>query len=315
MSIDAIRTSIRDIVADPTCGLETFFVIKNSSGQYSIKRADFTADAQVDLKNQFKEDINNKIVDNEALSLMKITTADGRSDVIFEYDIPDADQAVEIKLMSKLVSTTSFPKFSFSNDGVDKIKAILMIVGTATKNIVIYKHVYSVSLFDKKGIFLVKDRIESVDSSMIRISGGFDFFMINNIYYVMNVKLLESKYGFDKFLKKSADIIIQSIKNIGLIHDITAFEVRLTEKSFARKLAKVSSQSLILSRSIAHSTVINFIENHPTLKTKLRCDSTNNKIILDTKVSHDFFIELLRDAYLRSELTNENYHAIAKDSL
>ena len=315
MSIDVIRTSAKAITADSVCGLEAFFVIKDASGQYAIKKADFTAHAQSELKDQFKQEINNKISDNDALSLMKITAADSRSDVIFEYDIPDADKAIEIKLMAQLASNTNFPKFSFLNDGVDSIKAILMIVGTAAKNMLIYKHVYPVNLFDKKGIFFVRDRIESVDSSMIRIGGGFDFFMLNNVYYVINIKLLESKYGFDSFLKKTADAIMQSIKSINLVQDITVFEARVVEKSFSRKLARVSSQSLILSRAVTASKVITFIESHPILKTKLRCDSANGKIILDTKVSHNLFIELLRDAYLRSELTNENYHAIAKDSL
>ena len=289
MSIDAIRTSTKAITADPVCGLEAFFVLKDASGQYSIKKADFTEDAQLELKNQFKEEINSRIADNDAIGLMKITAADSRSDVIFEYDIPDADQAIEIKLMSQLAANTDFQKFSFSNDSVDKIKAILMIVGTATKNMIIYKHVYPISLFKHTGFFSVGERIESMNKPMIRIGSGFDFF--------------------------TADAIIQSIKNINLIHDITSFEARILEKTFARKLARVSTQSLILSQAIPHTAVIDFIENHPTLKTKLNCDSVNSKIILDTKISHEIFVELLRDAYLRSELTNANYHAIAKDSL
>lgn len=315
MSIDAIRTSTKAITADPACGLEAFFVLKDASGQYSIKKADFTEDAQLELKNQFKEEINSRIADNDAIGLMKITAADSRSDVIFEYDIPDADQAIEIKLMSQLAANTDFQKFSFSNDSVDKIKAILMIVGTATKNMIIYKHVYPISLFKHTGFFSVGERIESMNKPMIRIGSGFDFFMLNNTYYVINSKLLESNYGFDSFLKKTADAIVQSIKNINLIHDITSFEARILEKTFARKLARVSTQSLILSQAIPHTAVIDFIENHPTLKTKLNCDSVNSKIILDTKISHEIFVELLRDAYLRSELTNANYHAIAKDSL
>ncbi|WP_151776168.1 anti-phage protein KwaB [Acinetobacter bereziniae] len=315
MSIEDIRRSTKAITEDPVCGLEVFFAIKDASGQYSIKKADFTADAQSELKDLFKQEINLKISDNDTLSLMKITASDNRSDVIFEYDIPTADQAIEIKLMNQLASSTNFSNFSFTNDGVDNIKAILMIVGTASNNMIIYKHVYPINLFDKKGIFFVKDRIESVDSSMIRISGGFDFFMLNNVYYVINIKLLERKYGFDNFLKKTATAIVQSIKSINLVQDITSFEARIGEKTFARKLARVSSQSLILSRAVPASNIISFIESHPVLKTKFRCDTVNKKIILDTKVSHDLFIELLRDAYLRSELTNENYHAIAKDSL
>ena len=61
MSINAIRTTIKAIIEDPVCGLETFFVLKDASGQYSIKKADFTADAQSELKDQFKQEINNKI--------------------------------------------------------------------------------------------------------------------------------------------------------------------------------------------------------------------------------------------------------------
>ena len=87
MSIDAIRTSTKAITADPACGLEAFFVLKDASGQYSIKKADFTEDAQLELKNQFREEINSKIADNDSIGLMKITAADSRSDVIFEYGV------------------------------------------------------------------------------------------------------------------------------------------------------------------------------------------------------------------------------------
>ena len=65
--------------------------------------------------------------------------------------------------------------------------------------------------------------------------------------------------------------------------------------------------------TVGNDQIIQFIKQHNGLSRKIRINDTETKIILDTKVSQNFFMKLLNDDYLKSELTNFEYDADSKD--
>ena len=70
-----------------------------------------------------------------------------------------------------------------------------------------------------------------------------------------------------------------------------------------------------MKSGIPNNEIIQFCQNFPTLTGKIRFNEAADKIILDTKVSKDLFIQLLMDNFLTSELTKSYYASVAKDSI
>jgi hypothetical protein len=87
----------------------------------------------------------------------------------------------------------------------------------------------------------------------------------------------------------------------------------LDDIKYARRFTKVAQASPVLEAKVPNEIIIKFCKNFPSLAGKIRFNSSEDKIILDTKVSKDLFIKLLMDNYLTSDLTKINYESVAKD--
>jgi hypothetical protein len=58
-----------------------------------------------------------------------------------------------------------------------------------------------------------------------------------------------------------------------------------------------------------------FVKNHHVLGNEFRYCDDGSKILLDTKKSQNFFLRLMNDDFLHSQLTNYDYMTPAKDRL
>ena len=113
-------------------------------------------------------------------------------------------------------------------------------------------------------------------------------------------------------MKKEAIKSIEEIKKIGLVEDVQVLLDSTENISFARKLVKISENSPVIGK-IPNDVIIEFCKTHPSLKDKLKYNSDNKQIRLDTKVSQTLFVQLLGDSFLRSDLTKNYYASMAKD--
>ena len=128
-------------------------------------------------------------------------------------------------------------------------------------------------------------------------------------------KKLESKFGFVEVVKKKAKESIQEIGKLDLVQDITKLEQGINDVSFARKVVKVASKSVVL-RKCNKKDIINFIDTYDdTLKKKFKFDESREYINLDTKVSRTVFLQLLDDSFLYSQLTTNKYVSGSKDDI
>lgn len=318
MTIDVVKISTSEVITATNSVIEIFFLVKNVAGTL-LKKADFGQDALIELKNQFINELQDKILDNEDLSLMNATEADQRRNVLFNYDVPDNEKHSDILKLNDVIQQqhTTIPTFSFSNDGTHNIKAVIILIGNHTRQIVLYKHMYPISLFNPSHLFYFHRTnriIENIDSDIIRINQEFDFLLLNNNYYIFNIKLLEKYYGFTNTIARVANDYLQRIDTTNIVDDINTLRGRMQDLAFARKLAKAANASPVIG-TVPNNDIINFIINHPVLRTKITIDPTGSKVLLSTKNSQNAFVKLLTDDYLHSLLTNIDYNALAKDNL
>ena len=105
-----------------------------------------------------------------------------------------------------------------------------------------------------------------------------------------------------------------TFEQFGILEDADVLRDSIEDIAFARKLTKLSSNSPVLGQ-IPVPTIIEFTKSYPALTGKLKYSEDGRKIRLDTKASQKLFVKLLKDDFLKSELTNLYYDSLAKNKL
>jgi hypothetical protein len=75
------------------------------------------------------------------------------------------------------------------------------------------------------------------------------------------------------------------------------------------------ASSKVIQKNIPNDQLISFVTNHSKLKDNIKTNDDKNKFVLKTNKSCDYFLKLLDDDFLKSELTQEEYEAIAKNNV
>ena len=123
-------------------------------------------------------------------------------------------------------------------------------------------------------------------------------------FYISDLRHFESAFSFDQIKKQKRDFVISSIKSLDIV---------INEKVYLEKYQVSTRQIIRTAKSpvlkMDKATIINFVKKNMhkfNLKTK------NNKILLNSQKSINCLYKLLNDDYLSSDLTKNNYEAIAK---
>jgi hypothetical protein len=316
MSIEALQASVQEILNSPTCSVEFFFVLK-SDGDLILKRPDMNHVAQTELGNQFIAALRTQVSEREGVSLVELTNADERTNVIYHYDL--APLPAQLETLNTLTNNEINDAFSFNTDSLKDLEAIVILVGDQAGQIAIYKHHYPVTLMQRNSGFSIvragaTNRFEKLDRDILKISPKFEFFMVNGQCYVLELATLERFYGFKEAIKNVATEAIALVTASALIADVAVLTARMDDLSFCRKLARLTRSSPVLG-VVSNQEIIEFVTGHPKLAGKFALNDENTQFLLKTKVSQNLFLKLLNDDYLKSLLTQTDYDSLAKDSL
>jgi len=75
------------------------------------------------------------------------------------------------------------------------------------------------------------------------------------------------------------------------------------------------SSSIVIKKKIPNEQLISFVSSNPKLKDNIETNEDKTKFKLKTNNHCNFFIKLLDDDFLKSELTQEEYEALAKNNV
>ncbi|UPK79883.1 DUF4868 domain-containing protein [Proteus vulgaris] len=277
-------------------------------------RMDIESPAQSGLKSLFLNFIDNEIIKNSELTILPLSSADERNNVLYHYDI---ELPQELVCINTILENENEQEFDFNTHNIDEIKALLICIGNAENNIIIYKTMATVNIFSRDSFFLVKSdtRFKEIKQDFFRVSGNFQLIKVNGELYVIDLSLVEKMFGFHDVIKKEANQGIRSIRNMNLISNIDVIQELIDDVKYARKLTRVAKSSPVIQAGINNSSIISFCKSYPTLKGRIRFNEDDTMITLDTKVSKDLFIKVLMDDFLTSQLTQFYYDSIAKDAL
>lgn len=319
MIVNDMKNKIKEILNSITT-IQIHFILKNKDRVFSIKKADLeNGDTSNDLMNLFKETLTSSYVENGDLSICKLSTADERQNVVYEYDYDSFPEELNLLKNFDINNAIQNEKFSFSKDNLSDLYGYLIYIGTMTYGITMLKKHYPISLI-KRDTFILgaiksDNRFKRVtDQDFLRINGTIQLILLDDIIFVKNLKVLERNLGFTQLIFKRAADTIDEIEKMNLLEDINVMKDAAEGLPFARKLSKIGKNSPIVKRNIPNDVILKFTRENPGLIGKFKY-SDDNKIVLDTKVARDTFIKLLSDSYLISELTKQNYESVAKDEI
>lgn len=294
-----------------SAGIEIYFLLRDNN----LFKANIRPEEQGQLRELFTEELNNVIIANDELQILNISTADERRNTIYLYDL---DIPEDLSVVDDVFQQEDIPFFSFADNALSEVKAIIVMIGNVEHQVVIYKQNSPVSVLKKESSFSLwgneENQLVRLDKDILKINSKFDFFKIGDNLFILNLKTLERFFGFHNVIKTEAEKGIDAIARYNLVENIDSLREHLDEVSFARKLTKICETSPVLGH-VPNNRIIEFVNHHPALKNKVKTNPGGTKLSLDTKKSKQLFIKLLNDDYLTSDLTSLYYDSLAKDNI
>lgn len=305
--------SLEKLLSKETLLAVIYFRLKNGE----VKLADIEDNVLPQILNLYKNEMEKEIIKKEDLELLNLSEADERKNVIYKYDF-DKEQEPFLSI-NAVANDEEISKFSFSKDTLGNIDAIIAKIGNAEESMYLYSKFYPVNLIEQgKVIKLIKSdhRFKMFTDQLIQITGKFDIIKYSNEYYIKKYEILEKFYQFENVIQERTKNDFKKIEKLGIIeNESKLFEYLENKPSRARKFIKAMASSKVIQKNIPNDRLISFVTNNSKLKGNIKTNDDENKFVLDTNKSCDFFIKLLDDDFLKSELTQEEYDAIAKNNI
>lgn len=308
MEAAELKRAINQVLADPSqIGITVYAVLK----QGSLAKLDVEQDAKKELLAMFSDSIRNTIVDKEGLELIKLSVCDERKNAIYLYDLPEPPSLACLKAIK---NSDDIPIYV---ERLGHIDALLIEIGNNEEQIVLFQNIAAVNIFGKKQYFLIRSqsRLKRITEEFLRILSTFQVLKIGDSIVVVNLEAIERMFGFADIIQREAQKGVKAIAEKGLVENTDTLKELIKDIKYARKFTKIAKSSPVITAQVPNQKIVEFCNSYPSLKGRIRFNSSSDKIVLDTQVSKDLLIKLLMDDFLTSKLTNFHYESLAKDSV
>ena len=321
MTREEFIESLQSVInLDVDCKALVYFALKKD-GVTTLKKANIQEEVLNNIADGYKESLKAEIERFNADAerrVLNISDRDDRANVVYCYDIPNVEPTFFEK-MREVANDHPVDYFSgermfnFDVDTLSDIDYFIIELGSEDNKVVIYRNNFNVNLmkqapgrfyFNKSGT-----QLTSVTDDILRMDTQIDTLMIGEDFLVLNLGYLDSNKEFAAIIKSRAEDSINGIARLNLVDSVDGLRDRLSELSFARRLMRVMDSSPVVHMSVAK--VLVFVRNHNKLKKVLKVE--NDRISLRTKKSQDYFIKLMNDDILHSQLTRRDYESSTKN--
>ncbi|WP_042706681.1 DUF4868 domain-containing protein [Methanomicrobium mobile] len=311
MDKNELKAKIDEVFVDgKPNGLEIFTVLKE--GKQRIMKKFLTTDPlndrlsdlvkKVIMNNYYSDDIELDVADN---------ISDNKNDCI--YEIPMTDSYAPFSFIKDYHNILE----QYNQKDLTRLMGFLFRLNFNDNHIWAYQHVYPYALIQRSGnrlfISLSKNNTyEELKGDILSIGSRIDLLIIDDQIFTGNIKLLQSRFGFEQYVRKEAMETINLIVQAGLIKNpkkLLEFSEK-EELTNATKLMKAKKSPVF---RIEKTELFNRIVHHHIYKSKINIE--NDEIQLKLKDDIDNFLKLLNDDFLKSELTQAEYDSVSKKAL
>lgn len=181
-----------------------------------------------------------------------------------------------------------------------------------------YKQQYPISLLKRDRYMLTpiphQNRLKKFNQDILRVDFNYQFFLWKDIIYISDIDKMERICSFHNIIVNEAKKSIQAIEQMDILDNVEVLSDELDNITFARKLTRVYKDSKVIGK-VENAKIVAFSQQHSYFqKNPLKLNENKDKFLLDTKKSKNTFIKLLNDDLLTSELTSNDYEALAKNN-
>ncbi len=316
MNKDELKSALSFLYRpEETIGMELYLIMNTPTG-LELRIADF-GDGQlpIDIKNGFLKYIKGRTIDNNEAEVKPLSEFDNSNITIHNYDFEGLPLGLEI-INSNLSEDEDIDTFNFNQDSLKDVKAFLVKLSSVSENIVLYKnHSHLNLLHQKNGVFFGKhnDKFEKLQDDILRFSFTIDFLKVGEEIFVYDTKCLEREFNFDNILINNAQTRITELMELNFVDNIDELTIFANNKKGAKKVLNLNRQSPVLSMQF--SEIKTFIEGNEYLRRRFRFNIEGTMLHLDTAKSKEYFINLMNDNYLTSELTSIHYNSPVKNNM
>ncbi|EEC0673043.1 DUF4868 domain-containing protein, partial [Salmonella enterica subsp. enterica] len=305
MTTQQLKEKISKII-DNFSGIRVVFT--TTANELKLSRIEGSALSSI--AEGFIDKIKEDIIDNEDLTSPLLSNFDDRKNALFKFDYEQYPEEFKKITQAIAIPPNSQDYYNPLNKFTD-VKGIIILISGDNKCLALYKNKTNLAVLrnSRKLFNLVPDPdgyLKQLPNEILRLDFNYDLFLIDEDFYIKNHKTLETQMKFHQVIEAQAAIALNSLRESLLIEDISFLEKSSKELSFSRKLAKVSKHSPVLGK-IEATNIINYVANHEVLSSLLQINEQKTKLIIKTKESQRFFIKLMCDDYLKSDLTKLMY--------
>ena len=293
-------------------GASLYFIL-NQNDERIVRFADIDDNAKNELKERYLGYLTDKFINNQELHYQNISEADDRKNVVYNYDIEERHN--DLNILDWILENEEQPPFRFNQNSLDDIVGYLITIGNEGNKIALYKRHLPFNLLRQDRFLLIptsNQRFVKVENDTLILDQNFDFMMVNENLIVLKIQILERFFGFEDVIRNQAQNTIAVINEINLLEDIEQLNEVAQSKTNAKKLMKIRNSPVL---NVPVGNVINFINNHPELTGRIGFNDDGTRVRLTTSVSKKLFLKLLNDDYLFSQLTELQYNTHSKDRL
>lgn len=269
------------------------------------------------LLNGFVEAINNKFLNYEGDDeVIKLSAADERKNGLYYYDLEVFPE--EMEALINVYNQDDIETFNFQEDSLENIAAFIIVIGNEEEKIVMYKQQYPISLLKRDRYMLTpiphENRFKKYEHDILRVDFNYQFFLWKDRVYISDIDKMEKICSFHNIIVNEAKKSIQAIEHMAILDDVEVLYDELDNITFARKLTRVYKDSKVIGK-VDNAKIIGFSQHHAYFKNNpLKLNESKDKFLINTKKSKNTFIKLLNDDLLTSELTRNDYEALAKNN-
>ena len=304
--VEGIERILRDGV-----GVNLFFVMRDD---YRIKRVDIeNGETQTEIEDLFRKRLEADYL-NKDIEVLELSKADSRNDVIYRYDFDDFPE--KLRFYKEFDYKSEYELFSFREDDLSNLDALLIVVGNQNDYCVLYKKFYPIMYIGRSGLCLIRSntRFRKLEEEIFRINADYQYIIVDDEMYILKLETLEKFADFHNVIEKEAAVAVNTIESLGILEEPEILSEMIEDDvSFARKLCKIGRTSPIITKKISGPELIRFSKTQPGLNDKFRYNTAGDQIVLTSNASKRAFLKMLDDSYLISELTNTYYDSSAKD--
>lgn len=296
---------------DAIIGMELYLVLNTENG-IELRIANLgDGDLPTEVKDGFLEYIYGRTFQNEEAQVLPLSELNAERATIHHYDLEGLPDGLDI--MHSELNAEEIEVFNFDSDRLEDVKAFLIKLSSVDHSIVLYKkHSHLNLLRQSKVFYFVKDdeKFAKPQEGILRFSFTIDFMKVDDEILVYDISCLEREFKFADIIINNAQIRLDTISALNFVENFEELQELANEKSGAKKVLSIKTDSRVLT--LEFDLIKTFVQNHPYLKRRLKFNDDETMFRFHSKISRIYFIDLLNDNFLTSDLTSVFYKTKAK---